>query len=157
MANKINRKQQNMSGAVIYTYDASTDIFNNTSISASTWTDVYSDQNFTVSSSSSVLLIAIQGTCQLGNTNIADNIARINIDSAGTPVLKKFGGVKSVVAAQYGNPFGGSAFIAIAGLSAGVHTIKVQIFTTAANKAYLRASASPDTEYLSVQITEIGG
>lgn len=135
----------------------STDLHNGTALTAGVWTDVSSNRNFTVTSSNSIILVSVAGAFQSGGSTVANNNARIAIDSGGTPIYKYIGGGTNMTATLWANPLAGSSLIAITGLSAGVHTIKVQARSGANNSLYLRASSQPNIEFMTTTVLEIGG
>jgi hypothetical protein len=146
-------------GSVRLSASESTDLFNNTALSVSTWTDFKANQNFTVNSSNSIVLISIVGSCLIGSTSASvDAASRVVIDSAGTPIIKRVGGNRGQGSNTYTNPFSGSGMIVLTGLSAGVHTIKTQILSNASNSVvYFLAGSSSDSYSFTTTVIEIGG
>lgn len=126
-------------------------------LSASTWTDTRANQNFTVTSSSSIIVILLNVGMQLGESaSTAACGSRIVIDSAGSAQNFNMGATGGVSATTYANPFAGAQPLIITGLSAGVHTIKSQVQCSQAAKQYCRPSSAPYEAYRT-QILEIGG
>lgn len=134
----------------------STDLFNNTPISATTWTDFKANQNFTVDNANSVILVSVNGQAQIGGGNGLVS-SRIVIDSAGTPILRYLGGNNpSGQAGGYTNPFGSGGFFIITGLALGTHTIKTQVYVSAGSSVlYARCATFPDNEFFSTYVLEL--
>jgi hypothetical protein len=135
-------------------YNAATDLLSSTSLSAATWTDVGSNQSFTVDDANSTVEITIGGALLVGNVNIANVGIRLVIDSAGTPVTKVIGGQYVDSASTIVNQFAGCSPAKFTGLSAASHTVKVQVNSDAANTAWCRPSTKPDSEALLIQVWE---
>lgn len=137
----------------------STDLFNGTSITASTWTDFKGNQNFTVDNANSTILVSINGRASMGAAaGAAGNLSsRIVIDSAGTPITRSIGGGgASATSSNYFNPFQSGGFVIITGLSAGTHTIKTQVYASFASCVlYCRCSTLPDIEFFSTNVLEL--
>ena len=142
-----------ITSSLLLNYVASTDLFDGATITTA-WTDVTANQTFTVTNASAVFAISVNGSISIGN-NVAVKTAthRINIDSAGTPILKTLGMTKTP-AGGYQNCCGGNV-IYMTGLTSGSHTIKSQIYATAAVTAYLRASSLPDEEFFNMQVVQL--
>jgi hypothetical protein len=134
---------------VLVNYLASTDLLSATGIAAGTWTDVTANQAFTKAAGGTAVYIAVSGVITL---TAGDNAAtRVVVDSAGTPLYRMVGGTGLVGDA---NPLAGANVIAVTGLAAGAHTIKLQLYTLNAGTAYLRAASSPNLEYLTISVWE---
>lgn len=126
----------------------------NQTIPATTWTDFIANQNFTIDDPNSIIEIDVRSKTLANNpATAAETTARIVIDSAATPINKMLGG-GFAPAAGYGLFFGGVNPIVISGLAAGVHTVKIQLYTTVSVGAICRPVAFPDREFLSIQIIE---
>ncbi len=135
-------------------YVETTDIANGLAIGTSTWTDLCPNKNFDVAGTTSVIQIAMRGAALCGFGTAAEIASRLNIDSGGTPIYAKVTGTTTGGGAGVVNPLGGCTF-SLTGLSAGTHTVKVQLFADAAsNLAYCRCSSNPDTESLAIQVLE---
>lgn len=144
---------------ILLDYTAVTDINNGTAVPAVTWTDVGTNQSFTVASASSVVEIAVRGAMILGAGSVvagSQSQARIVIDSAGTPITKPYGGADYPVAGLYMNPLSGGGPVKVTGLSVGTHTVKTQVFISHAAALYCRAASSPYESY-AIQVTEMAG
>jgi hypothetical protein len=138
----------------------STDFIIGTALSAATWTDFKANQNFTVTSTNSLIIISIIGVASIGAMSSANYVSsRIVIDSAGTPINRNVGGTSiNNLSGGYANPFTGAGLIILTGLSVGVHTIKTQVLCSGTGSAvYCRASSIPNQEFFATQIIEIGG
>lgn len=123
-----------------------------TGMSAATWTDVKANQNFTVASATSLIEIAIRAFA-IPNVAASNEIAsRIVIDSAGTPINEPLGGF--FYSTNVGNYFAGSGSIFLSGLTAAVHTIKLQAYSVTASNQFLCRTASTPPEFLRMQIIE---
>jgi len=134
-------------------YVASTDLLSGAAMTANTWNDVDANHNFTVASTASVYLVAVN--CQvkaISGATGAELASRAIIDAAGTPQTVQLGGA---FCQNSGNgAIGGGAFY-VTGLAAGTHTIKVQVYGNAAWTAYCRASAQANVEFLNIVIYEL--
>lgn len=139
-------------------YDYAGSDISGQSVSAGTWTDIISNQNFTVANTGSILEFDVRSMIQTAETSGGDDFVggRIVIDSAGTPINKQFAGdIAGDYNTGYFNPFKGSGTVKVTGLSAGTHTVKVQIYLGGGGNFYLRPSASGGFEFLGLQVTEI--
>lgn len=138
---------------LILDYASATDIANGIALTASTWTDVNTNQSFTVAGGvSSMLQFSAFGNVILGGATVAGISSRLVIDSAGTPINKLVGG-SFEVSGSFANVLGGA--FSMNGLSAGSHTVKLQVFSSGAGAfAYCRSSTNPNTEILQIQILE---
>ncbi len=129
------------------------DLHNTTAVSATTWTDLKGNQNFTIAGgTASAIEATINASMAIGTTNAAVVSFRFVIDSAGTPVYKYLKGA-DVIAGKY-TGVGVSSTIKFTGLAAGVHTIKSQIYTSANENLLLRASSVAAQEFLQTQVVE---
>ncbi|HXI16420.1 MAG TPA: hypothetical protein VNM48_08615 [Chloroflexota bacterium] len=135
-------------------YTAAVDLANVSAIAANTWTDLGTNQSFTVVDATSLVSIEVGG-CTLGVSPVsaASIAARIVIDSAGTPINVLFAGGTSQTS-QYAPFFAGAKPIKVTGLAAGSHTVKVQLYTTIAGTVLCRAATSPNTESLLISVVE---
>jgi hypothetical protein len=135
-----------------------TDVQNGTALTVSTWTDMIPNKNFTVTSSTSLIIISLRGSAQIGgNAGGSFTSTRVIIDSAGTPQTFMYGD-SPVPGGGFANPFNGGGLIVLTGLSPGTHTIKTQVFYNATSGSmFLRASSQPNQEFLTTTIVEIGG
>lgn len=132
-----------------------TDLWNGSAITVSTWTDLKANQNFTVSGPTSVIAINIVGSVSIGGGSAGSTSSRIIVDSGGTPITRYLGAQNIQAVAAYTNPLSGSGTVWITGLSAGVHTIKTQVYTAATSSLmYLRASSLPNNEFLATYVAE---
>lgn len=144
------------SASLLLAYVPSSDIMAGVALTSNTWADVCSNQNFTVASGGSGL---VQVSASLGLTNIAASVAgsagcRMVIDSAGTPIYHMFGG--NPITFSTSEPVHGAASVVVSGLSAAVHTIKVQVISNGKNgTGYCRPSSFPNAEFLSVHVTQL--
>lgn len=139
----------------ILNYDESTDVLSGAAITASVWLDVTANQNFTVADANSIVeLVARAGIIITTNTVATLFAARLVIDSAGTPQNIKIGSNILQVANQFASPMMGNASVFVTGLSAGVHTVKLQIFSSVTGTAYCRASSLPNSEYVNLTVIE---
>lgn len=136
-------------------YVETTDIANGLAIGNGSWSDLCSNQNFSVSGGTAALLeVSMRGAALCGFGVAAEIASRLNIDSGGTPVYAKMNGTTTGGGAGVINPIGGGKFW-LTGLAAGTHTVKVQLFADAAsNVAYCRCSSFPNTESLAIQVVE---
>lgn len=139
-------------GSVILSYTSATDLANAQALTASTWADIGTNQSFTKAGAGDIL-VSVSGCIIVGTTAAALG-ARIVIDSAGTPVNKWISGGRTPTS-NYDNALSGSASVQISGLSAGSHTIKVQVVSSSNNSAYCRPSTQPNFEGLLITIVEL--
>jgi hypothetical protein len=132
---------------------ASTDI-NGVALTATTWTDTFANQTFTVDDPNSVVEISVGGYAQVyGATN--QGSSRIVIDSAGTPITKMLGSMVEGSSVVGVNILAGTNIIPLTGLAAGPHTIKVQVWAGGAGSSlYCRASSFPNNEFLNIRVLE---
>ncbi|HXI15132.1 MAG TPA: hypothetical protein VNM48_02085 [Chloroflexota bacterium] len=120
-------------------YIATTNIANLSAIAAATWTDLGTNQSFTVAGPTSLVSIEVGGNVGGVSPASASGIAaRIVIDSAGVaPINAIFSGGFSY-ASQYTNFFAGAKPIKVTGLAAGSHTVKVQLWSAIAGTVICR-------------------
>jgi hypothetical protein len=137
-------------------YRASTDIAAPTALPVSTWTDLGTNQTFTVTNPNAKIVIAIGGSVTVGNSGSPGNVgSRMVIDSEGTPINKFLSGFYRVGGAYHAGPFGGSS-ISVGSLSVGVHTVKPQIFFPAdSTNLYCRPASQPEAEGLYIQVWQV--
>lgn len=138
-------------------YNLTSDITNQ-AITAGTFFDLFANQNFTVGSGSSLIEVVIRGFGFMIDAAGDEMMLRINVDSAGTPVLKYFscGMTYNASTNTRANALQGGV-VYVSGLSAATHTIKAQVTTGgSANHFYCRAASAPPTgqEFLNVQVIE---
>lgn len=138
---------------LLLNYSLATDVFSNTPITASTWTDVTSNQSFTVPSLSNIQFDAIISMLIVSDSGGATVNSRLVIDSGGTPIYIPLAGMRAS-AAEYASITGGA--FTIENVSSGSHTIKLQINPNANCHAYLRASSIPSEEYVKIQALRLG-
>ncbi len=122
-----------VSPSILLNYSLGTDL-DGISIPATTWTDLITDQTFTVVDSSSLVEVLVSGAGVM--TSGSATGLQFVIDALGTPIFERVGNA----AGNTQNIFGGSGpiyFEGLTGLSAGPHTIKVQIYC---NDAGFRSS-----------------
>jgi hypothetical protein len=129
-------------------YVNATDIANNASISATTWTDMGPSQTFTVDDAGSTVLIGIRAACDLSGTN-TNAASRIVLDASGSPQAAQnilWGGTY-IPTGYYMNPYNGGSVVAVQGLVAGTHSIKTQIYSTAGAFLLIRPSVNAYHHY----------
>lgn len=139
--------------SILLDYVAATDIANPTSVSSNTWTDVGTNQTFTVTNGSAVIQISCFGSAVIGTT--AANVGvRLVIDSGGTPIYKMIGGA-IIASGFFTNILAGAGTIALTGLSAASHTVKLQVYSQgASNDVYCRPSSQSNIESLQIVVTQ---
>lgn len=136
-------------------YSLAADTWDNTTLTGGAWADACANQTFTPASATSVVLVLVRGQGQIkkGSANSGPVAARAVIDSGGTPAYSK------LQAGDYDNgdfrAFTLSGAIALTGLSAAAHTVKVQLKPPSDGTAYLRASSNPDPEFLAIAVLEL--
>lgn len=136
-------------------YTLGSDI-NGTAITLNTWTDVIANQNFAVTSATSVIEISVRGSGFFNSATAGDAIStRVVIDSGGTPINEPIGSGQAVQA-NSGRPniFSGASPVFKSGLSVATHTVKVQVRVGRNLNLFIRASSNPDEEWLRVQVAE---
>lgn len=130
----------------------------NQALTGGTAFDIFANQNFTVSSASSLVEVSVRGY-GFCNDNVSNQyMLRANIDSGGTPVLKYLTSASnnSGSAALRDNILAGGV-VYVSGLSAATHTIKIQVIAVSNDHFYCRASTNGPTtggEFLAVQVIE---
>ena len=137
----------------------STDFASGTVLTNTTWVDFKANQNFTVGSSSSIIIIMLDSSANAGGGTIVNTsiVSRVVIDSAGTPIIKNYGGATTQTAGQYVNPFSGGGMILLTGLSAGTHTIKTQIYSSGGSQSMYCRAATIAYEFFTTNVLELGG
>lgn len=148
----------NAISAVLLSVAETTDLFNNTAIASATWVDFKGNQNFTVTTTGSIIVVNIRARAHLASTTAqTDTSSRVIIDSAGIPQTFMFGGSNTSTGGHFVNPFAGSGFVIVSGLAPGVHTIKTQVYSTAAanNVLYSRNATNPNEEFYVTEILEL--
>jgi hypothetical protein len=129
-------------------------------ITAGTYFDVFANQNFAVTSATSIIQVTVRGF-GFFNDNAESNqyVTRINVDSGGTPILKYLSGASGTSGTpnERGNVLAGGV-VFLSGLSVATHTIKVQVTSYGNNDSFFcRASTNGPTtggEFLHVQVIE---
>lgn len=136
-------------------YVESTDVASSTAISATTWTAINSNQTFTVANANSTVGISVRGVINMAcATGACSYGSRIMVDSAGSATTYPIGGGRGAVANEVVNALEGSGTVWITGLSAASHTVRVEVYSTAASTAFCRCSTQPNTEHLQIQVVE---
>ncbi len=154
--------------ALLLNFSETTDLANPLTVSATTWTDLKGNQNFTVVNANHLIDVFLDLSAGIFDDAIAigDSLigaVRIVIDSAGTPANYYLSGARGQAAIlnNESEQLNGAA-VCIGTLSAGVHTIKVQVWAnvalnTGSSGFYLRASTDPNFEFMHLQVIERGG
>jgi hypothetical protein len=126
-------------------YTATTDVQNNGTVTAATWTNTITDQTFTVVDATSAIEFRLEGVI---NANVASYLtSQIYIDST----------TSRWVGGGYGQSFlqgASSTRLAPGALGAGSHTVRVRVYSINANGQYLRASSQPNSEGLRIDVIE---
>jgi len=142
---------------VLLNYIAAADMIS--SITSNTWTDLVSNQSFTVDDATATILVAVGGGAYGVNSGAAGEIAsRINVDSGGTPITRMLGGDFSAAngsTAQFANFLAGAGVISLGSLSAATHTVKVQIYAEQTGTVRCRPSSFPNMESLAILVLEV--
>jgi hypothetical protein len=147
--------------AVLLTYDLASD-HSGAALTAGAAFDIIANQNFTVAHTGSLVQVSVRGNAFCNSAVSNQYLIRINIDSGGTPVIRYMGGASNIntTANDRHNVFSGVSPVSITGLSAAVHTIKVQIIATGNNDTFFCRAATngPTTgaEFMQVQVVEFG-
>lgn len=142
------------STTVLLSYIANTDLADTLAISATTWTDSGVNQSFIVNSATSKVAVSCNGNYRVGaGASIQDIAARLVFDVAGTPITRYLSG-NQVPGTALTNVLSGAGDIVLTGLTAGTHTVKMQIYNTVAGQAFCRASTQPNTEFFSMYVLE---
>lgn len=132
---------------------ASTDLANAAAIAANTWTDLTAALNFSVDDVNSVIEIAVSGNViGVQSTSNQEIASRLSIDNGA--ILKNLGG-NGQAASSYANFLAGAGSVYLGGgnLLAGTHSVKVQLYATAAGTFWCRA-ASTAYESFAIRVME---
>lgn len=144
-------------GTVRLNVSETTDISNGGALTINTWTDVTVNRTFQIGSNNSMAIIIVSGILQVGEGSQGVASCRAVIDSAGTPQNIKIGGSVHPTGG-YTNALAGNGIAIVTGLTAGSHTIKVQVRTSnTGNKLYIRPASFPDVEFMNTAVVEMGG
>jgi hypothetical protein len=135
--------------SLLLDYTPASDLVNG-AISANTWIDIIGNLNFTVTSNTSLVYIHVRGILSFIPNSYANAVTRLVIDGSQNKLLG--GGVPA--SNEYFNLLSGVNTIILSALGSGVHTVKLQMFTTVVGSAYCRPATYPNYEYLSMQIVE---
>lgn len=151
--------------ALLLNFVESTDVANPLTVSANTWTTIIANQNFTVANASHLLDVNVNAGMLVVDDAIAIGallrvVMRVQIDSTTGYQLDSDGVITGVL--NNNNAVMGAGSCCIGTLSAGVHTIRLQVLAnvalnTGASGFYLRANTSPDREFARIQVVERGG
>jgi hypothetical protein len=152
MADAVVGSNHIVDGAVsnlLLNYKAATDLFSASSIPATTYTNLVGAQSFTVSAGCTAILIAAQISAVDISTGSIQTATHIFVDGTTRYQLAPSHRSTNAMAASGG-------ILIIPGLSAGIHTITPQIYTTLAFSGtfYLRAGTQAPTEFLAMQVVE---
>jgi hypothetical protein len=144
-------------GKLQLAYVAATDIANAVALTNGGWTDIGTNQSFTVDDANSIILISVRGHIQAGAAASAAVIgSRIMLDSAGASQTFGLGGATHAASATI-NALAGSSTVPVAGLAVGTHTVKVQLSANIAGEsAWCRAATNPG-EILGISVMEVRG
>lgn len=135
-------------------WTATTDIANAFAVAAATWTDVPgSSQTFTVDDVASLVDITAWGNVRIVQSGGNAANTRLVIDSGGSAITKMLGGVSSTTD---GNALAGADPVTLSGLSAGTHTVKVQVYAgySGGGTLYVRAASQPNSEFFGIRVIE---
>ena len=144
--------------AILLTFDLASD-HSGAALTAGAAFDIISNQNFTVASASSIVEVSVMGMGFCNSAVSNQYVARANIDSGGTPVIRYMGGANNIntTANDRANVLA-CAPVFVSGLTAAVHTIKIQLVALSNNDTFFcRASTNgPLTggEFMRVQVIE---
>jgi hypothetical protein len=136
-------------------YNATTNLLSAVTLTAGTWTDVCADQTFTVDDLNSVVELSTLGIIWgQGVSGVGYSVAiRYVIDSAGTPLYKDAGGWIGTNE-NLGNALSGISPVPATGLTAGSHTVKMQIRTDSSLLTVYCRPASTAYEYFHLRVLE---
>jgi hypothetical protein len=135
----------------VLSYGPATDFLNGAALTAGNYVDVIANQDFTVTSATSAIEIAVRLSVNITAALASNLAARAVIDSGGTPITVNMdGGFAN--AGAFDN-VGGAAFWT-GGLAAGTHTIKLQVAATQNATAYCRAASAAGYEFAEIQVVE---
>lgn len=129
-------------------YAASTNLLSGAALTAATWADLQANQNFTVSSTASVLLVHARVGMLVTAAGAFNCALRALVDGTQAEKLTNEWGAASTFVG-----LGGGSF-AMTGLAAGTHTIKLQVIADVTATAYCRASSVPTYEFCLLTIEE---
>lgn len=123
----------------------------NTAIAANTWTNIASQQSFTVDDSQSAIEIIVRGNVLVGNGSGAGNVAsQMLVDGT----AYKLGGAQHEVAGQYQNALAGAQPLLLTNLAAGAHTLQLQAWMDVAGYVFLEPTTSPNFSSLEMVVIE---
>lgn len=136
-------------------YEPNSDLQNGTSLTSATWTDVCSNQTFTVDDAASLVEIVVGGVVHCNKAGGIDYGTRLVVDSAGTPTTKMLGGGNTNTNSPDVNALSGSAPVTLTGLSAGSHTVKVQVYADGGGSlCYARPGTQANIEPFIMRVIE---
>jgi hypothetical protein len=134
-----------------YIAPSGADLANGTAMAATTWVNLNTDQSFTVGSTASLLLVVVRGVAIApGNAAATQVASRLLFDGA-TPVGLGGGWAPG---AGFCNALAGLTLVPLVGFAAGAHTVRVQLWSTAAGNFYCRTNTAPNQEGLAIVIYE---
>lgn len=138
--------------ALLYSYLASTDLHNGTAVVINTWTNVGPSHSFTVQNAGSKVEIIVSGNVDMSVAGA--HIAKSALLIDGT-TRYDLGGLRSggTHLSEINILAGGEPLI-LDGLSAGAHTVQLQVFDDTGGSLYLRALTQPQAEFLRVTVIE---
>lgn len=126
-------------------YNATTDIANGLATGPNgTWTNLGPSLSFTVGAATSIMEVIVSGVC-VSPSNV-ECVGAVLLDGANRRI---FGG--GFTAPNY---LAGTGYFIFTGLSAGTHSVRVQISSFTAAAAYCRCAAVPNLEALRVTVLE---
>lgn len=130
-------------------YTAAADILSGAALAATTWTNAIADQSFSVNSATSYLIVEVRAAILGNGAAITQYATRALMDGA-SPVP-----LAGAAHAAGGYAVASGAAFQANGLAAGAHTIRVQVYATAATTVYCRAASFPSQEWLAIRVWEL--
>jgi hypothetical protein len=124
------------------------DLLNGAALGAGTLVDLQANQNFTVSSTASVLLAHVRTGVLVTAAGAFNCALRALIDGTQAEKLSNEWGAASTFVGLNGGSF------AMTGLSAGTHTIKLQVRADVAATGYCRGASAATYEFCLITIEE---
>lgn len=135
-------------------YQAASDLASSLALTAGAWTDIGTDQSFSVAAQGGTVEIQAGGFIEVLAGASASCVlgSRVVVDSATAPRYFRLGG-DHVAAARWGNALSGASPITIAGgLAVGTHTAKIQVYTDQPATADCRCSTLPNQHALGIRV-----
>lgn len=138
---------------LVYDYVSTTDIANGAALTQNAWTNVGPQHSFSVVGPESLIEIVCGGIVLVGSASAvtSTNLSRLLLDGA---IALPLGGTNSNGAADYVNSLAGAVNNYRSGLTAGNHTLQLQVKPNGVSQVMYCRSASQPGEAMKVQVLE---